>query len=83
MSYACFRTSYKLYTTRPPANCPAARIAWDCLTLNGARELTSMRLLDGQWMGQIKGGELEVICTKCQCPGERWVSTGEVDWPTT
>lgn len=25
----------------------------------------------------------EVRCMKCDCPGERWVATGEVDWPTT
>lgn len=24
-----------------------------------------------------------VVCRKCQCPGEKWLETGEVEWPTT
>jgi hypothetical protein len=43
-----FRTSDKFYTTRPPANCKAARVAWDVLAAEGP--MLSMRLLDGYWM---------------------------------
>lgn len=25
----------------------------------------------------------DVYCTKCQCPGERFLETGEVYWPAT
>jgi hypothetical protein len=30
-----------------------------------------------------KVGFTEVVCWKCDCPGERNDSTGHVDWPTT
>ena len=43
-----FRTSNKMYRSRPPANCEAARIAWD--TLSAEAPLLSLRLLDGLWM---------------------------------
>lgn len=36
-------------------------------------------------LGDVPGaGPREaVICSKCQCPGERHVNSGEVEWPTT
>lgn len=24
-----------------------------------------------------------VICSKCECPGQRHIESGEVEWPTT
>jgi hypothetical protein len=40
----------------------------------------------GDWdLGDVPGmgAREDVTCVKCQCPGERYVETGEVDWPTT
>ena len=36
-------------------------------------------------LGDVAGlGPREsVICIKCGAPGERYIRTGEVDWPTT
>lgn len=47
MTWGAFRTSYKFYKTRPPANCRAARFAWDWFAKDGP--IASMRLLDGVW----------------------------------
>lgn len=35
-------------------------------------------------LGEVlgRGFREEVVCVKCQCPGERY-DNGEVDWPTT
>lgn len=61
MSYAAFRTSNVFYRRRPPANRPAARIAWDILTDDGRREIVSMRLLDGQWMCVLSDGDMDEV----------------------
>lgn len=58
MTYAAFRTSPKRYTRRPPAANQAARLAWDCLTENGSREIVSMGLLDGLWICELPDGSL-------------------------
>ena len=47
MTYAAFRTSNKFYYARPPANCAAARLAWDIHAKDGPIE--SMRLVEGLW----------------------------------
>lgn len=47
MTSAAFRTSHKFYTSRPPANCVAARQAWDWFAKTGP--IKSLRLLDGYW----------------------------------
>lgn len=41
------RTSGKRYTARPPANCVAARAAWDYFAEEG--EIEWIQLLDGYW----------------------------------
>ena len=50
MTYAAFRTSDKMWRSRPPANCRAARLAWDMLADDGP--VATMRLVDGLWMCQ-------------------------------
>lgn len=40
----------------------------------------------GDWdLGDVpgSGAREEVICTKCGCPGERYVNSCKVVWPTT
>jgi hypothetical protein len=54
-------TSDRRYLRRPPANCQAARIAWDILTRNGERPIVSMRLLDGLWMCKLTDGSLDEV----------------------
>lgn len=44
---AVFRTSNTIYTSRPPANRPAARRAWDRFAKDGP--IKQVRLLDGYW----------------------------------
>lgn len=44
----------KRYITRPPANCVAARAAWDDFAADGAIEW--LQLLDGYWGCQRPGG---------------------------
>jgi hypothetical protein len=39
-------------------------------------------IFQGTWIVNDDRRE-EVRCRHCGCPGERWVDTGEVDWPTT
>lgn len=55
MTYAAFRSSDKFYRSRPPANCRAARYAWDLLSKEG--DLVFMRLLDGIWWAEDASGE--------------------------
>lgn len=31
----------------------------------------------------LGGNRQEVVCVKCQCPGERDLTDGEVFWPAT
>ena len=59
MTYGVFRTSWKFYRSRPPANCRSARQAWDLLARDG--EIVSMRLLDGLWMCERPNGDLDDI----------------------
>jgi hypothetical protein len=40
------------------------------------------KIAPGDWDSGIKDTE-EVICIKCQCPGERDNKTNEVCWPAT
>lgn len=44
---AIFRTSNTIYKSRPPANRPAARRAWDRFAKDGP--IKQLRLLDGYW----------------------------------
>jgi hypothetical protein len=60
VTYAAFRTSDKFYYSRPPANCPAARLAWDIHAKDGP--IISMRLLDGLWFcKRTADGDLEDV----------------------
>jgi hypothetical protein len=59
MTYAAFRTSEKFWRSRPPANCPAARDAWDYHAKTGP--IASMRLLDGLWMCMRPDGGLDAF----------------------
>lgn len=47
MTHAAFRTGQRRYTERPPANCIAARRAWDHFITDGPVEW--VQLLDGYW----------------------------------
>ncbi len=49
---AVFRTSNTIYTSRPAANRPAARRAWDRFAKDGP--IKQLRLLDGYW-GVLRG----------------------------
>lgn len=58
--HAMFRTGTRTYTSRPPANCKAARRAWDHFAAKGP--ITWMSLLDGYWGVQRPGdGPIEEI----------------------
>lgn len=59
MTYAVFRTSGKIYRRRPPANCRAARAAWDLHEQRGA--VVWLRLLDGYWGAERPNGEIDEI----------------------
>lgn len=52
--HAMYRTSDKVYTSRPPANCKTAREAWDYHAKSGP--VLRMRLLDGYWGVQREEG---------------------------
>jgi hypothetical protein len=54
VTYAAFRTSNKFYYSRPPANCSAARLAWDIHAKDGP--IISMRLVEGLWFCERDGG---------------------------
>ena len=56
MTYAAFRTSDKFYYSRPPANCPAARLAWDIHAKDGP--IVSMRLVEGLWFCEREGDSI-------------------------
>ena len=58
-SNGMFRTSDKFYTSRPPANCRSARLAWDILLRKGP--ITRMRLLDGYWGAERENGNWDEI----------------------
>ena len=51
-----FRTGPRPYKARPPANCEAARMAWDYFAENGA--IDSIRLIEGCWFCQRPGAEV-------------------------
>jgi hypothetical protein len=58
--HAMFRTSHKRYTQRPPANCRAAREAWDYHAQTGAAagkgRVLWIQLLDGYWGAEFESG---------------------------
>lgn len=56
---AVFRTSTRRWTSRPPANCKAARRAWDEAVASG--DVIWIQLLDGYWGIMRPGGEIEEI----------------------
>ncbi len=56
MVWAAFRTSGKRYRARPPANCRAARAAWDVFAAEGPVEW--LQLLDGHWGAKRPGNPL-------------------------
>lgn len=63
--HCAFRTGTRRYTSRPPANCRAARAAWDRFAKNGP--VVWLQLLDGLWgaerlpTSEYPDGELECI----------------------
>lgn len=59
LSNGMFRTSSKVYTSRPPANCASARAAWDKLSLTGP--IVSLRLLDGYWGAEREDGHWDDV----------------------
>lgn len=52
--HAMYRTSFKVYEARPPANCKSARAAWDFHAEKGP--IVRLRLLDGYWGAQRENG---------------------------
>lgn len=59
MTWASFRTSDKIYHSRPPANCRAARAAWDYHTKDGP--VVWLRLLDGYWGAERPNGDIDEV----------------------
>jgi hypothetical protein len=58
MHDALHRTSKKVYRKRPPANCLAARYAWDVLAAERTdARLITLRLVEGYWMGSYSDGD--------------------------
>lgn len=57
--HAMYRTSHKVYTSRPPANCKSARAAWDKLLQKGS--IVRMRLLDGYWGAERENGHWDDV----------------------
>lgn len=57
MTHGMFRTSDKVYRSRPPANCRSARAAWDYHLNDGP--IVSMRLLDGYWGAEREDGRID------------------------
>lgn len=55
--HSMFRTSFKRYTSRPPANCRSAREAWDYHTKTGP--VVWLRLLDGYWGAGRPNGDID------------------------
>ena len=62
MGRAHTRTSGVVYRKRPPANCLAARWAWDWLVKERPKAaLLSLRLVEGYWMGLYADKEGEDV----------------------
>jgi hypothetical protein len=59
LSNGIFRTSDKFYTSRPPANCASARLAWDILSKKGP--IVRLRLLDGYWGAERENGQWDDV----------------------
>lgn len=57
--HGMFRTSYKRYTKRPPANCRTARQAWDYHSKDGP--IVWMQLLDGYWGCERPDGSIDEV----------------------
>ena len=51
--YSFHRSGTRRYASRPPANCAAARAAWDAFAKDGPVEW--IQLLDGYWGCQRPG----------------------------
>jgi hypothetical protein len=47
----------KQYTSRPPANCAAARAAWDAHAEDGP--IVWLQLLDGYWGAMRENGDID------------------------
>lgn len=51
------------YTTRPPANCVGARIAWDLISCRDERTIKLLwyapEMDDGTWCAEMSDGEYE------------------------
>jgi hypothetical protein len=54
-----FRTSLKVYKSRPRANCRSAREAWDFHARKAP--VVSLRLLDGYWGAQRENGHWDEV----------------------
>lgn len=59
MTVGMLRWGTRVYTSRPPANCRAARWAWDHLSKKGP--IRDMHLMDGYWTCMRMDGELDDI----------------------
>lgn len=55
--HSMVRSSDRVYTSRPPANCRTARSAWDYLT-KGHGPLKDMMLIEGYWNAETVGGDV-------------------------
>ena len=56
MTVGMLRNGTRVYMARPPANCRAARDAWDRLSRRGT--IQDMHLMDGYWTCQYVDGEI-------------------------
>lgn len=60
------------------------RDLWDqCYEHDWQIDPSDWDLGDVSGTGPFAGPREAVICSKCQCPGERYINSGEVEWPTT
>lgn len=57
--HCMYRTGTRKYTERPPANCRAARAAWDIHSERG--KVVWLYLLDGYWGACRENGDIEEI----------------------
>jgi hypothetical protein len=59
VTWASFRASDKVYRNRPPANCRAARAAWDHHAKDGP--VVWLRLLDEYWGAERPNGDIDEV----------------------
>lgn len=57
--HCMFRTGTRQYTSRPPANCRSARMAWDAHLQNGP--IVWLQLLDGYWGACRENGNIDEL----------------------